>query len=418
MSLTEREKRTRRLHAIWREAAQSVDGRFGTPMGSSLPRIQLDGPTGRITVEALRYDSGSMTRVRSMFHAPQAISLSVSDEGLLTGFLKKLGFVQDVEIGRNDFDDRFVAKGFPSSRVKSLLTPVADLLLAQPFVDLRVVRTSNYMPLPPGVAEVRLRRSTIVKDVEHLVGMIEVVRQLLPLLDPVGDRRHNELAQLLARLGRSGGDITDPWGRAVLWDGDPPRREAARLLGDSGEAEAVPPLLDATHDDDDALVAESIDALARLGDPRSVPGLIRLLSHRGRVVDGTSLAERAAEALTSLGEGELVAGLDKALAGDTAGLREAVGHRRTDVVDMLMAVVDSFDLDARVHAATALGALGAREALGLLRDKTKAMGLRTRLTEAARAAITEIEAQANLPRPAEGPPRGVDTLPRPAKPTG
>jgi hypothetical protein len=50
----------------------------------------------------------------------------------------------------------------------------------------------------------------------------------------------------------------------------------------------------------------------------------------------------------------------------------------------------------------------------MLRDKTKAMGLRTRLTEAAREAIAQIESRANLPRPAQGPGEGVDTLPRPA----
>ena len=409
-------KKHSEFEAAWRVAAHEVGGEYGVVQGSALPRIQVRDPSGIIAVEAIRSDAGSMTRARALFHSDERLSLSVSDEGVLSGFFKKLGFVQDIEIGHDTFDPRFVAKGFPASRVREVLAaPVADLLVRQPFVDLRVSRSATYFALPPGVAEIRLRRSKIVKKPKELVGMVEIIRALLPRLDPIGDQRWHDDERLIARLGRSGGEVTDPWHQTVLWDGDPPRREAARLLGESGSADAVVALIGALSDDDDALVAEAITSLARLGDPRSVPSLIQLLSLRGRGVDGASLAERAGEALSELGEGPLVAALDRALEGHPDGLSEAVAHRRTHAVDSLMQVLDSFDLDARVHAATALGALGAREALPMLRDKVKAMGLRTRLTEAARGAITEIESRANLPRPARGPDEGGETLPRPAR---
>ena len=409
-------KRYLALQAPWRIAAHEVGGEFGVVQGRNLPWIKVRDTSGLIAVEAIHTDTGSMTRVRALFHADERLSLSVSDEGVIAGFFKKLGFVQDIEIGHDAFDPRFVAKGFPSSRVRELLAPpVADLLVKQPFVDLRVSRSASYLALPPGVAEVRLRRSTLVKNPQQLVGMIEVIRTLLPRLDPVGDRRWSDEERLIARLGRSGGGLIDPWYQTVLWDGDPPRREAARLLGDTGSAEAVGPLIEALADSDAALVVEAISALARLGDLRCVPALIGLLSDRGRSAKGAAIAEHAGAALDQLGEGELVAALERALSGDPAGLGAAIAHRRQVSVDALMRVLDSFDLDARVHAATALGSLGAREALELLREKTKAMGLRTRLTEAAREAITEIESRANLPRPADGPGGGIDTLPRPAE---
>lgn len=402
------------LQAPWRIAAHEVGGEFGVVQSHNLPWILVRDPAGIIAVEAIHTEAGALTRARALVHADERLSLSVSDEGVLAGFFKKLGFVQDVEIGHEAFDPRFVAKGFPVSRVRELLAPpVADLLVDQPFVDLRVSRSASYLALPPGVAEVRMRRSTLVKNPQHLVGMVEILRALLPRIDPVGDRRWSDEERLIARLGRSGGGFTDSWYQTVLWEGDPPRREAARLLGETGSAEAVVPLIEALDDSDTTLVAEAISALARLGDLRSVPALIGLLSDRGRSAEGATIAEHAGAALVELGEGELVAALDRALNGDSVGLGAAIAHRRQVSVDTLMRVLDSFDLEARVHAATALGSLGAREALELLRDKTKAMGLRTRLTEAAREAVTEIESRANLPRPAEGPGEGVETLPRP-----
>jgi hypothetical protein len=408
-------KKHAEFEAAWRVAAHEVGGEYGVVQGWNLPWIQVRDPAGIIAVEAIRSDAGSMTRARALFHADERLTLSVSDEGIVSGFFKKLGFVQDVEIGHDGFDPRFVAKGFPANRVRELLAPpVADLLVRQPFVDLRVSSSATSFTLPPGVAEIRLRRSKIVKNPRQLVGMVEIIRALLPRLDPVGDRRWSDEERLIARLSRSGGGVADPWHQTVLWEGDPPRREAARLLGEIRSTEAVMPLIAALDDTDETLVAEAIAALARIGDVRSIPSLIGRLSDRGRSVDGASIAERAGDALERLGEGALVAAMDRALQGDAAGLAEAVAHRRQRAVDTLMQVLDSFDLDARVHAATALGALGAREALDLLRDKTRAMGLRTRMTEAARTAIAEIESRANLPRPADGPGEGVDTLPRPA----
>ena len=184
---------------------------------------------------------------------------------------------------------------------------------------------------------------------------------------------------------------------------------------------AVPALIEALDDPDPALVVDAIRALDALGDPAAVPALVRLLGRRRDHVEDEPLSDHAGRALRAFGEEALVDAVERALAGDRTGLLEAVGTLREPAIEAFMQVLDSFDLDARVEAAVVLGELGARQALPLLRDKSWAMGLRTKLAEASRAAIDTIEAQASLPRPAAAapptPPSAQEaTLPRPAQP--
>jgi hypothetical protein len=68
-----------------------------------------------------------------------------------------------------------------------------------------------------------------------------------------------------------------------------------------------------------------------------------------------------------------------------------------------------------VHAAWALGGLGAVEALPTLRSKAGVLSLAAeQVKKACAQAIAKLEAWAKLPRPAEAPEPEIETLPRPA----
>ncbi len=404
----------------WRMAAHTTGGEFAQVMSSNHPIVQVRGDDGIVTLELAHGQSGFVTRVRAPFHNPLRVSLGVRGAKWLTSFLKAMGFVQDIALGHADFDRRFVVKGFPRARVLELLAPpVADLILAQPSLDLRVERQSLEMHYPAGVSELVLQHATVVRRVDELVGMIRIAQALLSRLDPLGGNADEADAdRLIGRLVRSGGTLSNPWTNTLLWDGRPARHDAARQLGARGDPEAVPPLISVLDDPDHTLVVEAIRALATLGDARAIAPLIALLARRGDLVDELSLAEHAGRALTALGQDSLVESVERALAGDTVGLEQSIAPYRAEVIQVLLAVLDSYDIEARVEAATALGVVGAHEAVPLLREKTKAMGLRTRLSGAASAALERIEARASLPRPAVGAPQPPDTLPRAAREGG
>ena len=407
------------LERNWKAAADALEGTYDRSAVRGLPVVQVRRGDAWVTLELVATDTGFRTRVRAPFHHGGDLSLVVTDEGGLQGILKRLGFLQDIELGRADFDDRFLARGFPVATIRRLLAPpVVDLIVEQAFLDLRIAQWVGDARYPRGVAELRLQRSRIVRETQSLVGMVRIALVLVPRLDPLGHLAEAELDDLVSRLSRPGGQVADSWRGVTLWDGDPPRREAARRLGRHGDLGAVPALLSVLDDPDDGVAVEAIRALAALGDPRAIGPLVAWLGRRRGSVDGHSLAGHAGEALRSFGADELVTALDRALEGDPQVLADTAGGHRAEVGKALMEVLDSFDLEARVHAATALGVLGVREALPLLREKTRAMGLRTKLTEASRAAMEAIEARASLPRPARPLPEGPDTLPRPAAPAG
>lgn len=405
------------VERAWREAAAELGGRYGVNPAWKTPGIRVDGTWGVILLESMGGDAGYLTRARAVFQSSERVNLAVSAEGFLASLGKSLGFVQDIELGHPEFDRRFLARGFPPARVKELLAPpVVDLVLAQPFVGIRL-GSPGLPPHPPGLRELEVRRTTIVRDAEQLVGMVRIAEALIPRLDPLAGPVRGDTAQLVERLAGVGGVVREHGFGGLVWEGDPPRREAARLLGESGDRAAVPPLIEALGDRDAGVVIAAIGALEQLGAQAAVPRLVRLLGHRDDAVEGRTPADHAADALTTLGHGAVAEAVAAALRGEPDGLAAAIGPWRDEVVAAFMRVLASFDLEARVEAARALGVLGAREALPLLREKSRAMGLRTRLSTAAREAVDAIEAQASLPRPAPAAPDAADgpnTLPRPA----
>lgn len=267
------------------------------------------------------------------------------------------------------------------------------------------------------VRELLFRESRVITDVPRLEGLFELFEILLPRLCPESEGWEGDLERLVDRLLGAGSTVTDPMGNVVVWDGNIRRRDAAERLGRLGDPRAVAPLVSVLDDPDDELVARAVGALAELGDPGAVGPLVRRLGGRQREVGGRVLSELAAAALGRLDREDLRAAFDRALAGEPSALR-GTGYR-DEVVAALQEVLDSADFVAAAHAARALGTLGAREAVPLLRAKSRGWGMKTTLTEASREALEEIEARSGLPRPAEpSAPERDGTLPRPARDSG
>jgi hypothetical protein len=414
----------------WEEAARRLAADVLVPGGNRDPTLRLHRPRWTTTLGSVYEGDRYVTRVRAPFWNPSAFRMVVRDEGLLDDILKTLGFLQDVEVGEEAFDERFLVKGYPAWRIRELLGPaVRERLRGLPRVDLRIeplsrtgagarpgaspgVGSGGGSGAITGVDALVFRVPPDFHQPDRVVAVFRVFDLLMEGLVPV---ETGERGALEARLGAPGGVIRHVPLNYVVWDGDRPRRDAARELGALGDPAAVPALLSVLDDDAEGVVAAALEALGRIGDPGAVPALVRALGRRQEEVDGTTLSETAASALEAVGEGGTASAFRRALGGDPTGVAALGSRYRGELVRALMDVVDSADFSARVHAARALGTLGARDALPLLRSRSRAWGMKTRLTEAASEAVAAIEARARLPRPADQPAvSDPSTLPRPA----
>lgn len=406
-----------RVAAAFREVAERVGGQYDDAGHWGRPVVQRRDRDWIITAEWATTEQGRHTFIRAPFHNPREIRFGVRNEGLFDDLWKTLGFLHDVQVGDAAFDRRFVVKGHPVERVREVLDEEARrLILTQKHMDLRVLgRRGPYADpgYPAGIDELYFQESSL-DDAERLVRLFELFRHLLPRLSRTEPGYHSDVDALVARLLAPGGTVRSRGGPTLFWDGDAPRRDAARRLGELCAVESVPALTSVLADRDDTLAVRAVKALARIGDDRAVGPLVRVLARRRSDGAGSSVADHAAEALATFGEEEIPRSFALALEGDPEPLSRAAGPHRNAVIAALMDLVTAGDLELRPAAARALGALGANEAMPVLREASRAMGMRTRLTEAATSAMEEIERGASLPRPARPVDPGPDTRPRPA----
>lgn len=409
----------RSVDELFAEVAAAVDGTVHGGFGFG-PRVQKAAGDWILTLDRVRTESGRMhTRLRAPYRTAEPFGFEMRDVRRVDDLLETLGFLQDVTIGDVELDRRFVIKGTSWGKIRAVFLDgrVREILRAQPSVHLKTSPFPRFgPPFVENLWELHFREPGEIADVSRLADLFELFERLLPRLCPEGRGWEGDLGRLVQRLLGPGAAFTDIPGPVVVWDGGRVRRDAAERLGRLGNPEAVGPLLSVLDDPDDGLVAGAAMALARLGAEEAVGPLVRMLGERKRETGSGALCEVAARALEGLGRADLPAALESALDGDPSALMRT--DHRDDVVSALLTILDSSDFMAAADAARALGALGARQAIPLLRSRSRGWGMRTTLTEACQAALEEIEARSGLPRPARPEPGDRETLPRPAAPSG
>jgi len=148
------------------------------------------------------------------------------------------------------------------------------------------------------------------------------------------------------------------------------RCEAAEALGESGNAQAIEPLISALGDKDGSLRSRAVEALGKLGDERAIEPLVRALED-----EDFSVRYNAAEALGKIGP-EAVPALIQALGDGNKDVRRAavlalgkIGSGAKGAVPTLIhQALGDGNMDVRRIAAWALGEIGseAKEAVPTL----------------------------------------------------
>ena len=109
--------------------------------------------------------------------------------------------------------------------------------------------------------------------------------------------------------------------RSVRWD-------TAQALGEIGDATAVPGLLEALHDQEHIMRYSTATALGQIGDTTAVPALIEALHDQNR-----SVRRSAAEALGQIGDATAVPGLLEALHDEESVVRTSVAKALVKIGD-------------------------------------------------------------------------------------
>jgi HEAT repeats len=248
-----------------------------------------------------------------------------------------------------------------------------------------------------------------VSDPQRLVDLFQLFKAMLDhVAVPKGE---DEVERHLRRLRSPGGIIT---GRLTLWEGGPPRHDAIDELARLRDPSAIDALLEVITDPDPILQSKAVYALGQIGDPKTVPHLVRLLGRRQGQLK-RKLADDAADALDALGHGDLVDAFEAALEGDATALAQAPKEFRREVIDALVWALEGPGRLVVAHTVQALAKLGAMEALPELRSRLNNYMLAS-VREAYEEAIMALEARTNLPRPAVPSSHSMDTLPLPVDP--
>jgi len=144
------------------------------------------------------------------------------------------------------------------------------------------------------------------------------------------------------------------------------RVRAATALGRQGDVRAVPSLIAALRDKDEAVCANAATALGQLGSAQAVEPLVSLLLTRK---EEPAARMRAAEALGRLGDRRAVGPLIAALRDAEQNVRwsavQALGQLRDEqAIEPLLALCEDQDMQER--AVAALGQIGRPAALALI----------------------------------------------------
>ncbi len=400
---------------IWRQLAEKVEGRFieGGLFGQAA--VQITSGDWIITLDVYADDDmNTYTRLRAPFVNPEGFFFSIDRSRFFTGLASLLGR-QDIEVGYPSFDRRYVIKGNSERGVRKFFENdrIRELIDSQPRIDFKVRDHKGWFKtkFPDGVDELRFRCQGVVKDLGQLERLFELFTESLHQLCHGGEAYEDDVNAHIRRLRGSGGTIVD---KQLLWQGDPPRRDAADALGRLKDPRAIGVLTSVLESDDTVLRAHAIDALASIADRGAIGPLVRCLGDASRA-DGKPIRDRVAAALSSLGQGELVDAALAALAGDVSRIRDAAGAYRTQVIDAFVLALYG---PSGGHAARALDELHATEALPSLRECLRWTGIKGPVSAAIQASIRELEARSALPRPAEGREVVSDTLPRVADDPG
>lgn len=139
---------------------------------------------------------------------------------------------QDIEVGYPGFDDNYVIQGTSEHRVRKFCENerIRELIASQPRIHLEVRDDEGWFKaqFPERVDQLYFQCHGVIKDIGRLEKLFEMVAESLHQLCHDGKVYEDDIDIHIGRLSGPGGTIK---GKHVLWEGAPPRHDAAQALG-------------------------------------------------------------------------------------------------------------------------------------------------------------------------------------------
>jgi hypothetical protein len=183
-------KRDRR--EVWEEVARSVDGIFLAGTRSSADKVAISHGPWTIVLDTYTVDTGhssvTYTRAKALFVGQVDIRLRIRRRNFFDTILENVG-LGGVDPGHRAFAEKFVVKGHPEMRLRSLVSPrLIEALLAEPKASVKVKNASrkDSKVRGPGTREASAQMTGLVREPTRLVNLITVAKEILNALEEAG----------------------------------------------------------------------------------------------------------------------------------------------------------------------------------------------------------------------------------------
>jgi hypothetical protein len=179
---------------VWSQLAAEWQGQFVEGNWRKHDKVEARWKNWTITMDKYVVSTGKTMVVFTRFRAPyvnaDGFRFRIYRKSIFTGIGKKLGLVQDIEIGEPRFDEQFVIQGNPEDKLRAMLRKpeLRTLLDAQPDVSFEVKDDEGWFgaTFPEGVDELYFLAHGVIKDLEQLRGVYQLFAAVLDHLTETG----------------------------------------------------------------------------------------------------------------------------------------------------------------------------------------------------------------------------------------
>lgn len=186
----------------FRQAAELAGGELYPGKRKSQDRVLFQRGPWRIWLDTYTVSTGQVTvtytRARAHFRGWRDLRVTLRRKLWIDRVWQGMGFGSPLPVDRRLLE-RYVVKGQPEARVPSLMAApgLTDAVLSVPSLRLEVKRPDrkHRQHLGEDAGVVACQTTGVITEVARLVGMVQVVHEVLDGLDRIGEARAEETTE-------------------------------------------------------------------------------------------------------------------------------------------------------------------------------------------------------------------------------
>ena len=185
----------------WQQAATAAGGVFVPGGKPAKDKVIVEHGPWEVWLDTYVVSNGqtsvTYTRARAYFMGWRGMTLRVRRRNIFDRLMEALGFGSRPSLGRA-LTDKYVVKGKPPPRLPSLFSGsyLSERIMAVPSLSLQVKKPGrkSRRKWGPDVGVVTCQTTGVAREVETLVGLIEVTKEALDGLHRIGEATDDPLA--------------------------------------------------------------------------------------------------------------------------------------------------------------------------------------------------------------------------------